>query len=31
MKNGHSEDETFYSTSKNENFKRVICIMKVLP
>ena len=31
MKNGHSEDETFHSTSKNQNFKRVIFIMKVLP
>ena len=31
MKNGHSEDETFHSTSKTQNFKRVIFIMKVLP
>ena len=31
MKNGHSEDDTFHTTSKTENFKRVIFIMKVLP
>ena len=31
MKNGHSEDDTFHITSKTENFKRVIVIMKMLP
>ena len=31
MKNGRIENETFHSTSKNQNFKRVIFIMKVLP
>ena len=31
MKNGHSEDDAFHTTSKTENFKRVIFIMKVLP
>ena len=30
MKNRYSEDGTFYSTRKTENFKRVIFIMKVL-
>ena len=30
MKKGKSEDDTF-RTSKTENFKRVIFIMKVLP
>ena len=31
MKNGHSEDDTFHTTSKTGDFKRVIFIMKVLP
>ena len=32
IKNGHSEDDTFHTTSKTaENFKSVIFIMKVLP
>ena len=31
IKDGHSEDDTFHTTSKTpENFKRVIFIMKVL-
>ena len=31
LKNGHSEDDTFHTTSKTpENLKRVIFIMKVL-
>ena len=29
MKNGHSEDDTFRTTSKTENFKRVNFIIKV--
>ena len=31
MKTGHSKDDTFHTTSKTQNFKRVISIMKVLP
>ena len=31
MRNGHREDEIFHTTSKTENFKRVMFIMKVLP
>ena len=31
MKNGYSEDDIFHTTSKTENFKRVIFIMKLLP
>ena len=31
MKNGHSEDDPFHTTSKIENFKIVIFIVKVLP
>ena len=30
MKNGHSKDDTFHTTSKSENFK-VIFTMKVFP
>ena len=31
MKNRHSKNEAFHTTSKTENFKKVIVIMKVLP
>ena len=31
MKNGHSEDDTFHTTSNTEYSKRVIFIMRVLP
>ena len=31
MKNTHSEDDTFHTTSNIENFKRGIFIIKVLP
>ena len=31
MKNEHSKDDTFHTTIKIENFKRVISIMKRLP
>ena len=31
MKNGHSESDTFHTSSNTENFKKVTFMMKVLP
>ena len=31
MKNGHSKNDTFHTTSRTENFKGIVFIIKVLP
>ena len=31
MENGHSKNDTFHTTSRTENCKRIVFITKVLP
>ena len=31
MENGHSKNDTFHTTSRTKNFKRIVFITKVLP